>query len=465
MHARRENVEYPDWNLRISVRNQEVLMPKRCLSLNAWSKMKPMRDENAQVLVVFVPALGLLLSFMALAFDVGQFLSVKRQMQTAADAAALAGALEVQQCGSTSNCTVMQTAAKSAIAEEGLGTPTLVKQCATNSATGLTLELNNGPCLLGTNDPNHGNTKYVEAVVSYQQPALLAKIVGLGSVTIAARSEAFAGNPLSCVDVLDPAASPSMTMNSGSSVTASCGVAVNSTGSPALTVNSGTTLTATSINVTGGDLVNGSPTMSPSPTLGAAAVADPFASLAAPSTTPCGATTSSPYTGAPGNQSMSGTVTFNPGVYCGGINMNGSTTATFTPGTYVFTGPVNVGTGSSMTGNGVTFYFSSGSLTMNSGTSENLVAPTSGTYAGILIDQDKSDTSAMILNTDSSSVLQGAIYLPKAQLTINGGGNLAAYTFLAVDTLMMNGTFNLGNNYSSLPNGPPVPSSGAVLTE
>jgi hypothetical protein len=120
-----------------------------------------------------------------------------------------------------------------------------------------------------------------------------------------------------------------------------------------------------------------------------------------------------------------------------------------------------------VSGNSVTFYFSTGSLTMNGSSSANFVAPTTGTYAGILIFQDLSDASTVIVNGDSTSVWQGTLYAPAAELLLNGGSNLAAYTSIVVSTLTVNGTdtFTLGNDYSSLPGGSPIQGTAAVLME
>ena len=123
------------------------------------------------------------------------------------------------------------------------------------------------------------------------------------------------------------------------------------------------------------------------------------------------------------NLVVAGTTSLSAGTYCGGINFNsgsGAYTVTFGAGTYVFTGDVNVDTAVTLNGTGgVTLYFASGSLTMNSASTVDLVAPTSGSYAGILIWQASTDSSAMIIDSNSSSTLQGAIYLPDAQLTLN----------------------------------------------
>ena len=102
---------------------------------------------------------------------------------------------------------------------------------------------------------------------------------------------------------------------------------------------------------------------------------------------------------------------------------------------------------------------------MNGNAHANFVAPTTGTYTGILYYQAHGDSNQVILNGDSTSVWQGAIYVPSAQLTLNGGANLAAYTILDVNTLIVNGNdqFTLGDDYTSLPNGSPVGNSGGPM--
>lgn len=429
------------------------------------------RNDQGQILVLTVLCMSVLLGFMALAIDVGQLLYSKRQLQAAADAAAIAGALEIAQCASTTNCAAMQAAAKSAITENGYATPALVTQCAANTNTGLTLILNNGPCALGSSDPKNGNASYVEALVTLQQPMLFARILGLDSVRLTARAEAGKGDATYCVHVINSSASQALLMNSNANLTASCGVIVDSSSSTSMLINSGASLISTANNTHGGTLINGSPTISPSIVTGVAVQADPLASLPTPTVGSCGTTTSSPYTGSKYQLNVNSgvTATFNPGVYCGGINLNSNATATFNSGTYIFQGSVNVNSGASITGNGVTIYMDSGQFIMNSGSSANLVAPTTGTYAGVLIYQSKSDTNQLILNGSSTSVWQGAIYLPTANLTLNSGSNLAAYTILDVNTLTINSgaNFTVGSDYSSLPGGSPIggSSAGAVLTE
>ncbi len=432
--------------------------------------MKMLNDEQGQVLVLTALTMTVLLCFLALAIDVGQLYYTQRQLQTAADAAALAGALEVSQCGSTTNCTPLQTAAKSAVVENGIASPAVFTQCAATTGSGPTLVLNNGPCSLGASDPNYNDAKYVEAVVSKAQPTFFARLVGFNSVNIAARSEAALGPPQFCLDVLNPTASQAMLMNGNASLVAKCGVMVDSSSNTALLANGHVSLTASAINVHGQDLLNGNPSVSPTPQLNAPRLPDPLANTPVPQSSGCGATTTSPFTGSPTQVTVNGgkqAAVFNPGTYCGGITLNGNASATFNPGTYIIQGAMIVGGGGSIAGTGVTFYFSSNSLTMNGNSHADLVAPTTGTYAGILLFQSPTDSTTLILNGDTTSVWQGAIYVPDAQLTLNGGANLAAYTILDVNTLVVNGndTFTLGKDYSSLPGGPPIQGTTAYLME
>ena len=156
--------------------------------------------------------------------------------------------------------------------------------------------------------------------------------------------------------------------------------------------------------------------------------------------------------------------TMNQGVYRGGIIINGSNfTVTFNPGTYIVEGGFTInGSNDSVTGTGVTFYFTTSSLTLNGVEHVAFSAPTSGAYEGILYFQSRTDSSQVTINGDSTSSWQGVIYAADANLTINGG-NTAQYTNFVVKTLTDNGNnFSQGANYSSLADGAPIKSGGSA---
>lgn len=412
--------------------------------------MNSSRKEDGQALVLVVFCMAVLLAFIGLALDVGNAFLVKRQLQTAADASAIAAVLEIQQCGSTPACEVMQTAAAQAAQENGFANPTVLTDCASSSGESLALTVNNGPCALGISDPNYGNTSYVEVVASKQQPLIFAPFVGVKSLTLTARSEA-GYDAGACVLALDPTAPQAILSNGNSDLEAHCPIMDDSANKKnALLVNGSATLTSTdSISVVGAYLANGKPTVSPTPATGAASVPDPLADLPAPTVGKCD------YSSYVVNGKT--TATLNPGVYCG-LNINGGATVTFNPGVYIMKGNTVINGGASISGQDVSFYIASGQWIMNGGSYVNLVAPTTGTYAGILFYQGRSDSSQFIVNGNATSVWQGTIYIPDGQLLLNGGSNVAAYTFVIADTILVNGNnkFTIGDDYSSLAGGPPV---------
>jgi Flp pilus assembly protein TadG len=420
------------------------------------------RDESGDALLIGALGMMMIVAFAALAIDVGQLRLEKRRLQAAVDAAALAGALEASNCGSTYACTNMQTAAKQALAENGFPTSgtTVVKNCTTSNAGGLILWVNQGPCELGstTNDPNYGSTKYVEAEIKYPQTTTFARAVGIPSETITVRSEAGEGNASACfyTSTLPSQRSGTGMLLNGGTISASCGIMDDATDGNALESDSGT-FTTTSFSVAGGWSPDNGGTFTPTPKTEVATVTDPLSYLTAPGQ---GTVQQS------GNYVPANGATLQPGAYLGGININSGVSVTLAAGTYYLNGSIN--DGGTITGtSGVTIYFNSGSLTMNSGSTAQLVAPTSGTYAGILIYQSSSDSTSMILDGNSTSKWQGAIYAPDAQLTFNSTGNAAAYTIIDVGSVIVNSGADLvmGNNYSSLSGGSPIKGGSAVLAE
>jgi hypothetical protein len=59
---------------------------------------------------------------------------------------------------------------------------------------------------------------------------------------------------------------------------------------------------------------------------------------------------------------------------------------------------------------------------MNGGARISMTAPSTGTYAGILFYQDRraSNMATNIINGNSTSLLQGALYFPRQELQMNG---------------------------------------------
>jgi Flp pilus assembly protein TadG len=454
-------------------------------------------DESGAILAITALCLVLFLSILGFGIDFGHLLFVKRSMQNAADAAALAAALEARSCSGTSNCTAMQSAAEDALTENGFTATTTLTNCTGSAGSGVTLTINTPPCAV-SNDPNTGKSNYAEAIVSEPVPTYFASLMGLKSVTVTTRAEAAHGLGGPCIYALNPTG-PAITIIAGIIVKSRCAIVDESTSSNALSCVVGAFLYAPRISVSGGSrsllcLAASTPqTYVPAPN-----PPDPLAYLPAPSTAgnACGTSTSSPYYGSSSavNVTLGGNVVFNPGVYCGGISITAAllSNITFNPGTYILkdgSGLLGITSGglnitlnelTSITGTGVTFYnegtqgsisvvepISGGSLLSLSNIS--LSAPTTGTYAGILFFQahGSTPTGVFAANLINNSKLEGAIYLPDADVSYGVSALSSAYNILIAKDIHLNVAIgsSFGDDYSSLSEGSPLNGDNVSLVQ
>jgi hypothetical protein len=173
--------------------------------------------------------------------------------------------------------------------------------------------------------------------------------------------------------------------------------------------------------------------------------------------------------------------------------MNASTgpTLSFAAGTYNIWGASGLSLGgvlAHISGTGVTFYLgpSAGGLNLNAGNASSLsllnyiqlVAPTTGTYAGILFFQNKLNTNAACIGgcgTNGTNSLtgafnflqaQGAFYFPGASLNFSGccqtsGTYNTAYEILVADKISLFLDY-VEDDYSSLPGGSPIKKTALV---
>ena len=146
-------------------------------------------EQTGQVLVITALCMVVLLGFVGFAVDVGHVRLVKSQMQSAADAAALAGGLEIRVCSTTPGCPAMQSAVQTAMVENGMPGAAFLSNCTGTPGSGTTVMLNDPPCAVST-DPNSGDTKYVEAVVTQNVTTYFASIFGFNNIKVSARAEA-----------------------------------------------------------------------------------------------------------------------------------------------------------------------------------------------------------------------------------------------------------------------------------
>jgi Flp pilus assembly protein TadG len=400
--------------------------------------MKFLRDERGNVLVLAALSGSMLVSFLALAVDAGNVYYTQRNLQTLADAAAIAGALEISACNGTAKCSAMTTAANYAFTTE-------------NSApTGATLTINNGPSALGTNDPNNGKINYVEAVVTQTMNTYFAGIFGAHSVSLYARSEA--GYATSTTSTGPGLVTNNLTLNSGASVTqatgSTCGIYDNATSG--LSANSGVTIDVNNFNYVGSSYnknCGSCTTYNPLPTINSATKANPFASLTAPS---------QPSTSSTNVGTISGNTTLSPGYYSNDVNFNSGTyTVTLNPGVYYFGSGFSIDSDVTINGTGgVTIFIGSGaSVNINSAANWNITAPTA---AQITADPTAYDSctscanmaiwdtgSALNLDAASGSTFGGSVYVPNGTLTLNGGSTASAYGSIYASSVMLDSAISL----------------------
>jgi hypothetical protein len=223
--------------------------------------------------------------------------------------------------------------------------------------------------------------------------------------------------------LLDPSSSAALSLSGSGTITANNGAAIeiNSTSSSAGALSDGGTITAAEFDVVGGLKVTGTGRFV-GPVFHRAASPDPLATLPVPAAP-------SPNFSAV-NYGGSGKLTLQPGTYVGGIKNSGSGQIILAPGLYYLQGGGLTITGAgSITGTGVVIYnaaasSSDGIKLSGTGDSLNLSAPTSGTYAGIVIFQSRSATAPLTITNNSVFNVTGTVYEASATLTVTGSPSL-----------------------------------------
>lgn len=357
----------------------------------------------------------MIIALVGLACDTGWCTLVLNQLQSAADAAALAGAQKVK-----TDLTLARTAARD-IAHANK---------AANHAVNLSLNTDNavgGDIVVGTFNSNTGvftattsNPNAVKVIANRTStgidrgvPLVFGPIFRVNTVDLSATAIAIAQSINgSALLVLDPTGSCALDIAGGPTVTVTGGdIQVNSsnTGAVCNSGSSGTAqISAPALNVVGG--TNVVTTNAPVYT-GMPVVPDPLAALPAP---PNGQTW---------NQPSNGNVTIQQGYYPSGIRRS-SGTLTLNPGIYVIDNAQRgfsvSGTGG-LIGNQIMIYMKSGALDLTGGGTFVLSPPTSGTYKDVTIFQARNNLeSSSIRGGNSLSSITGTLYFPNNFVTLHG---------------------------------------------
>ncbi len=424
------------------------------------------RAQGGQI-VVFVALLApILLGMAGIAIDVGFAVHERAKAANAADSAALAGAGVLVSGG-------QPEAARSAALTYAL------KNGYTSSQTTVYVPPASGP--------HQGDSNYVEVRISSSVRTIFMRVMHVTSTTVRTRAVAASVLPPRnyALVVLDKTACNAFDMSSSASLTINGGgMMVNSSCIPSAVQSGGSSITASYLDYyyQGSWVLGNNASTSVPPTIATQQLPDPLASLPRP--IPCTSTTTYTPSGCTVLQSLdsggtqdnpnqvhitasNSNLTLRPGVYWGGITISGTGGAgnvTFLPGTYVFAGGgTNSGgfvySGSAnLYGTGVTFFNTDdqaasssakrpcGPYSLTGNGVLNFTAPTSGTWKNMLFWQ--SDTCTETFKYSGGSwTTAGVVYLPKAQLSLTGGGSLGAMQVI-VDTFNYSGSNPLSINYT-----------------
>ena len=424
---------------------------------------KFLKDESGQVLVLTLVSATLLMAFMALAIDVGILFRARRNMQIAADAAAVAGAMQVFY-GPAARVT---NAAYAAAAANGVD----------HTVTGNTVQIGFPPA----DGPNQSCMTCVEVQVAAPNKTFFMSMFLPGMQLVSAR--AVAGSPSlsnACVWLMDPTMDNALDLTGGGTISASnCGIYINSNSSNAVST-SGSGINATGISIVGND--SGAMSLDPgkvqtrvvpeSPDIPLNLGSVPSSSCtstvsAAAITTAMAATVSGSaannvvcftannveidagvnLAGAPGNGVL---YVFQNGVKLDGSNQFGS-----------YSGPLpgNGGTFNASQTNGATVDIAAGALTQATG-ALSIYAPTSGAYNAIALMQPASNTTGtpcpgspvspclLIQRGTSGSVFDGIVYAPGMYVELQDHAGSVYATGLIADGLFVTASDLILNGYS-----------------
>lgn len=371
--------------------------------------------ERGQVLPLVAICVVVLMGFAGMAVDVGYLQYQQRQQQSAADAAAIAGARQLIYEGCPHTTNGFATAARADAATNGY----------THGSGSVLVTVANPP----VSAPFSSDNCAVQTQVYSQHPTFFSKLFAPawhGDTTTQAVATITSNNN-ACIYLLDSSAQFQL---NGTNIDApTCGILSDNR---RVQVNGGT-INVGNFGYAGTDQLNGATftNASPTPML---PVADPCAQVPG-----CAALTASPppISGCHSVQiNTPPAAPLAPGCYSG-IQINGPSVS-LSPGVFVLTGLLQIN-GGSLSGSGVTIYAANNGGIQANGNSLMLSPPTSGAYANVLYYQVPGNTTQVQLNGGGQN-LSGLIYAPSAAGQYNGTNG--QYVVLVFGSLQLNGGFN-----------------------
>lgn len=406
------------------------------------------RDRRGNALVIAGAALPMLVGAAGLATDTIQWTLWKRQLQRAADSAAIAGVYD---------------------RENASGGTTTVDGTVTHDLTlnlhtfyGLTSGNPNcsGRCTIEFPADSGVETDQVKVTLALQQklPFSSMFLSTPPTITAVATAASIPAGGDACIEALDTTSSTGVTFSGNAAVEMpDCDIFSNTAGTNSAIGRGSASVIANSVGGVGGIQQSNNFTVNSyrpySPPL-----PDPFANVTPdPNDMHCTSSALSDST--------------NWGILAAGTNCFsslsvGSNRTVNIPSS--FSGPIYInGGGATIRGN---FSCSSctivltnsnpssttiGTMTTNAGANVNITAPTTGTYKGIAIMQDRRAATCTgncnTINGNSGSVITGAVYFPNQEVWYNGTGNTTATcTMFVAKRVTFTGNSGTSNKFKSL---------------
>jgi hypothetical protein len=379
------------------------------------------KDQPGQILVLFVLALVAMIGMLGLLFDGGHALALRRQLQDAGDAAALAAANAIAPSGPNAGC--------SATSLPSPGSPRASIVLAAQTAVHASLSNLPNANIDVTCPGGWGGNAVVQVNLGNRSPGYFGGILGMHGFDVATTSQAINGKPPGVtrysVVLLDQShlswpngfRGCSSLLFSGSNniafdgfvqvdsdCTASNGGATSGNGGAAtITINNGA-----SINMVGGYLP-GALTIVPTPLTGQPYLKDPLLWLPTLQYNTWPTTGVNSLLRANSKTTLSGGPTIlKPGIYVGGIEMKNSAIAYMLPGIYVMKDAANGDGGFTLGSQNAVYGIPAGTTLAT--------VPTDATWPAICT---SSNCGVLIFNTNlTSSSMSGSV---KDSITVGAG--------------------------------------------
>lgn len=438
---------------------------------------KILKDRRGNALAIACATMPLVIGAAGLATDTIEWTLWKRQLQRAADSAAIAGVYDrLSAAGATTNTS-------NAVCNDlGVNLHTWMNLKATSPCTGTV-----GSYKTLTYPADASNqTNMVEVTLEVQQPLPFSSLFMSSAPVIqaTARAAAIGSTGLACIESLDTSTSTGVTFSGGTVIEMpNCDIFSNSSATNAAVGKGSSSVNANSVGAVGGVQQSNNFTVNAYRPY-SSQLPDPFAGVTPdPSDMKCAGhwVTS----GNNGNGGGAGNVTTwvydaltdgtdmsaardqngNPANCWTSLSV-GSNRTLAVPNNF---GPIYINGGNAqlqgnfsctactivLTNKDTSSTATIGQVTVNAGVNNNITAPTTGTYQGIAIYQDRRASictgNCNNLNGNSSSIITGAIYTPRQEVYYNGTGTVSATCTMFVSyRVTFNGTSALSNKFQDL---------------